>query len=176
MKKRLVFTVLSLIIAGIFLFGCYTILTHPRVEGEEEEVYSGRYYRENCTDCHYDYHSYPYGYYYGFYPDYYWNSPRWGHYYNYPWWWDWYRWDYFWYDDDGYIREDIEKGERRRGSTLVPPYSSGMGGTPPVITQPKSKKEEKVIRKVLKEGKEEGKGEEPKKEEKKKETKPPKRR
>jgi len=180
MRKRLVFAILSLIIAGIFLYGCYTVLTHPTVGGEEEEAYSGRDYREHCTDCHIDYHNYPYGYYYGYSPDYYWHSPRWGHYYNYPWWWDWYWWDYFWYDDGDYVREDVEKGERRRRKeTLAPPYSDDLGGVPPVITERKTKDWRKTIKKVLKdvkEGEGEKKGKETKKEEKKKKDKPPKRR
>jgi len=134
MRNRWVLMGLLLTIMGIFVLGCYTILSHPRVESEEEEAYSGRYYRENCTDCHVDYHNYPYGYYYGHYPDYYWDYPRWGHYYIYPWWWDWYSWD----GEGGGVTIPDEKIEKRRRS-LEPPYVPGTQGSfPPVLVQPKS--------------------------------------
>jgi hypothetical protein len=180
MTKRIAILLVLTIIAGIFLLGCYTVLTHPRVEGEEEEHYSGRYYRENCTDCHVDYHQYPYGYYYGYSPDYYWGYPRWGYYYNYPWWWEWYWWDY--YDDEGeYVPRDIEKGERRR-SNLAPPYSGVTGTSAPAMTNPGDKGAIQVIKKILKGGSgkgtvvEQGSKKEEKKEEKKTEEKAPRRR
>ena len=165
MNKRLFLVILLIFIAGIFLMGCYTMLAHPGVEGEEEAAYSGTYYREHCTDCHTDYHNYPYGYYYGFSPDYYWNYPRWGHYYNYPWWWDWYGGDYSGVEE---VPNNIEKGERRRG--LAPPYS-GESTTPvPIITVPGSKGERGVIEKTVKEEpKEQGKEEKSKEETTKKE-------
>ncbi|MFQ6002956.1 MAG: hypothetical protein ACE5KJ_04345 [Candidatus Zixiibacteriota bacterium] len=141
MKIKFVWLGIVLIIVGVFVIGCYTLLTHPRVQGEEEEriEHSGEYYREHCIDCHGDYHSYPYGYYYGFYPDYYWSYPSWGHYYAYPWWWErswWY------YDDDvEYVPISEKKAERRRG--LEPPYVP-EGRTPsPFISLPPSSKEEK---------------------------------
>jgi len=109
MAKRMTILSVLLLTAGVFILGCYTVLTHPGVEGEEEEHYSGTYYRQNCTDCHTDYHQYPFGYYYGYSPDYYWENQRWGHYYNYPWWWEWYWWDY-WDDDREFVpREDIRR-------------------------------------------------------------------
>lgn len=133
MRNRWVLMGVMLTIIGIFVVGCYTILSHPRVEGEEGETYSGRYYRDNCTDCHADYHNYPYGYYYGYYPDYYWNYPRWGHYYIYPWWWDWY-----WWDDGGgggiIQQEKIE----RRGRSLEPPYVPSTQGSSPSVIESKS--------------------------------------
>jgi hypothetical protein len=179
MAKRIAILVVLLIIAAIFLLGCYTVLTHPTVEGEEEEHYTGIYYRENCTDCHVDYHQYPYGYYYGYSPDYYWESPRWGHYYNYPWWWEWY-WSDYWDDDAESIPRDIEKGERRR-SSLAPPYSGATGVRTPVMTSPGDKGAINVIKKILKGGSgEETVVDQPekkeKKEEKKTEEKAPKRR
>ena len=132
MRNRWVLMVLALTISGILVMGCYTILSHPRVEDEEGEYYSGRDYRQYCTDCHVDYHNYPYGYYYGYYPDYYWSYPRWGHYYVYPWWWDRYWWD----DDGGGIIQD-KKGKRR--STLEPPYvPESKGVFPPALIGPKS--------------------------------------
>jgi hypothetical protein len=124
MQRKVILLVVFLIIVAVSGVGCYTILTHPRVEGEEGDAieHTGRYYREHCTDCHGDYHSYPYGFYYGYYPDYYWSNPRWGRYYAYPWWWD-----RYWWDDDGYYYdgeevepEGAEKAARRRG--LPPPY------------------------------------------------------
>ena len=124
MNKKIVLLGILLVILGVMGIGCYTILTHPRVEGEEGEAieHTGRYYREHCTDCHQDYHSYPYGFYYGYYPDYYWSNPRWGHYYAYPWWWDGYWWDdnHYYYDEGEYEPVSAEKAERRRG--LEPPY------------------------------------------------------
>jgi hypothetical protein len=133
MKKKIVFLGILLAILAIMGIGCYTVLTHPRVQGEEGEVveHTGMYYREHCTDCHSDYHSYPYGFYYGYYPDYYWNYPRWGSYYAYPWWWDRYWWDddYYHYDDGDYVPESAEKAERRRG--LVPPYVLPEGSQVP---------------------------------------------
>ncbi len=129
MKEKLVFLSVLLVILSIGAVGCYTVLTHPRVQGEEAEAveHTGRYYREHCTDCHGDYHNYPYGFYYGYYPDYYWSQPRWGRYYAYPWWWDWYWWDddYDDYDDAQYETVTSEKADRRRG--LVPPYVSPQG-------------------------------------------------
>ncbi len=150
MAKRIVILSVLVIIAGIFLLGCYTVLTHPTVEGEEEEHYSGTYYRQNCTDCHVDYHQYPYGYYYGYSPDYYWENQRWGHYYNYPWWWEWYWWDY-WDDDREFVPRDIEKGERRR-SQLAPPYSGGTGMQPSVLSGSSGKAPVHIIKKILKGG------------------------
>ena len=131
MQRKIILLSVLLVILAISGIGCYTILTHPRVEGEEGEAieHTGRYYREHCTDCHGDYHSYPYGFYYGYYPDYYWSNPRWGRYYAYPWWWDRYWWDddRYHYEDEEYEPESAEKAERRRG--LLPPYVR-PGGTP----------------------------------------------
>ena len=131
MQRKIILLSVLLVILAISGIGCYTILTHPRVEGEEGEAieHTGRYYREHCTDCHGDYHSYPYGFYYGYYPDYYWSNPRWGRYYAYPWWWDRYWWDddRYHYEDEGYEPESAERAERRRG--LLPPYVR-PGGTP----------------------------------------------
>jgi hypothetical protein len=179
MAKRIVLLSVLLVVAGIFLLGCYTVITHPTVEGEEEEHYSGRYYRENCTDCHVDYHQYPYGFYYGYYPDYYWSYPRWGHYYNYPWWWEWYWWDY-WDDDAEYVPRDIEKGERRR-SNLAPPYTTGTGMQPSIISNPSPTGPMQIIKKILKSGSGEAEdvntgGKKEKKEQKKTEEKAPRRR
>ena len=140
MKIRFVWLAVALIIVGVLAVGCYTVLTHPRVQGEEEETieHTGAYYREHCTDCHGDYHSYPYGYYYGFYPDYYWSNPRWGHYYAYPWWWDRYWWD----DDDDaeYVPISDEKADRRRG--LEPPYVPDTRTPAPFVSEPPPRKEE----------------------------------
>lgn len=140
MKNRFIWLGILLIMVGVFAIGCYTVLMHPMVQGEEEETveHTGTYYRENCTNCHGDYHSYPYGYYYGYYPDYYWSSPRWGYYYAYPWWWDRYWWD----NDEGVesVPKSDEKGERRRG--LEPPYVPQTGTPAPFISVPPSKPEE----------------------------------
>jgi hypothetical protein len=144
MRKKVVLLGILLVILAIMGIGCYTVLTHPRVEGEEGEVveHTGRYYREHCTDCHGDYHSYPYGFYYGYYPDYYWSYPRWGRYYAYPWWWDRYWWDddYYYYDDPDYEPVSSEKAEKRRG--LEPPYvrpegTSGVPFNPPAYIKEK---------------------------------------
>lgn len=140
MKIRFVWLAVLLMMVGVFAIGCYTVLMHPQVQGEEEETieHTGAYYRENCTDCHGDYHSYPYGYYYGFYPDYYWSHPRWGHYYAYPWWWDRYWSDY---DDDAeYVPTTEEKAERRRG--LEPPYVPDIKTPAPFVSEPASRTEE----------------------------------
>ncbi len=150
MKKKIVMLGILLMILGIMGIGCYTVITHPRVEGEEGEVFehTGRYYREHCTDCHGDYHNYPYGFYYGYYPDYYWNNPRWGHYYAYPWWWDRYWWDddYYYYDDEEYDPVSAEKAERRRG--LAPPYvrPEGTSSAPLVNPNPAKEKEADEIK------------------------------
>ncbi len=144
MKKKIVLLGIFLVILGTMGIGCYTVLTHPRVEGEEGEKieHTGRYYREHCTDCHWDYHRYPYGFYYGYYPDYYWSYPRWGRYYAYPWWWDWYWWDDGYYYDDGeYIPKSTEKAERRRG--LEPPYVRPEGNPPLPYVNPNPAKGEK---------------------------------
>jgi len=142
MNKKIVFLGILLVILAVMGIGCYTILNHPTVQGEEAEnvEQSGQYYREHCTDCHGDYHQYPYGFYYGYYPDYYFNNPRWGHYYAYPWWWD----NYWWNDDNyhdngtGTTPESAEKAERRRG--MEPPYVLPQGTqntpfTPPTTTK-----------------------------------------
>ncbi|MDH4223484.1 MAG: hypothetical protein OEV55_08100 [candidate division Zixibacteria bacterium] len=164
MRNRWVLMVTLLVITGIFFAGCYTIMSHPRVEDEEGITYQGRDYRENCTTCHADYHSYPYGYYYGYYPDYYWDYPRWGHYYVYPWWWDWY-----WSGDEGgVIGIEDQKIEKERRS-LEPPYVTGTRGVfPPVLIEPKSSREtttKGTIEKVDKEKQPEQKKEETKEKE-----------
>ena len=143
MQRRIILLAVLLIIVAISGIGCYTILTHPRVEGEEGDAieHTGRYYRENCTDCHGDYHSYPYGFYYGYYPDYYWDNPRWGRYYAYPWWWDRYWWDddRYHYDEGEVVPESAEKAERRRG--LPPPYVLPGGTSSQPFVVPASGKE-----------------------------------
>jgi len=145
MKKKIVLLGILLIILGIMGIGCYTVLTHTRVQGEGEEAeYTGQYYREHCTDCHQDYHNFPYGFYYGYYPDYYWSNPRWGHYYAYPWWWDRY-WGNDYSNDNGGVEqtpESAEKAERRRG--LEPPYvlPQGTSNTPLVLPPGSTKQEE----------------------------------
>lgn len=148
MKKKLVLLIIFLVILSVMGVGCYTILTHPRVEGEEGEVieHSGLYYREHCTDCHGDYHNYPYGFYYGYYPDYYWSYPSWGHYYAYPWWWDRYWWNYddYYYDEGETEPESAEKADKRRG--LTPPYvrPEGTSTTPYVNPNPAKGNESEV--------------------------------
>jgi hypothetical protein len=141
MNKKIVFLGILLMILTITGIGCYTILTHPTVQGEEAEnvEQTGQYYREHCTDCHGDYHQYPYGFYYGYYPDYYFSNPRWGHYYAYPWWWDNYWWNNDNNNDNGAatVPESGEKAERRRG--MEPPYVLPQGTqntpfTPPTAT------------------------------------------
>ena len=141
MKNRFIWLGILIIIVGVFAAGCYTVLMHPLVQGEGEEQVeqTGQYYRENCTNCHGDYHSYPYGYYYGYYPDYYWSSPRWGHYYAYPWWWD----RYWWGNENGgeSVPKSDQKVERRRG--LEPPYVTPESGTPaPFISVPPPQQEQ----------------------------------
>ncbi len=148
---KIVFLSILLVILAILGIGCYTILSHPQVQGEEADnmEQTGQYYREHCTDCHGDYHQYPYGFYYGYYPDYYFNNPRWGHYYAYPWWWDNYWWNDNNYPDNGTgsASESAEKAEKRRGLEL-PPYVR-PGGTqntpfvPPVTTKSDQGTEEK---------------------------------
>ena len=133
MRNRWVLIGLLLTITAIFAAGCYTVLSHPGVKGEEEQAYNGSYYREHCTDCHADYHQYPYGYYYGYSPDYYWNYPNYGHYYNYPWWWDWY---YGQPSGGGGTTVPSERLEKNRRS-LQPPYvPGGQGINPPALTAP----------------------------------------
>jgi hypothetical protein len=179
MNKKFVLLGMLLVVLGIMGIGCYTVLTHPRVEGEEGEVveHTGRYYREHCTDCHIDYHRYPYGFYYGYYPDYYWSYPRWGRYYAYPWWWDRYWWDddYYYYDDGESVPESAEKAERRRG--MEPPYvlpegTTGIPFNPPAPVKGKEGPEikDKPTPKPI------DKGQEQKKEEKPEETKAKRRR
>jgi hypothetical protein len=115
----------ALLLFFLFSFaGCYTILKHP-AGSDEGHQYSQEYYRENCLDCHPDYHEYPYGYYHGYYPEYYFDNPRWGRYYVYPWWWD-----HYWYDSgDDYYEDDLAPGDAhdkashgQRGR-MIPPYS-----------------------------------------------------
>jgi hypothetical protein len=174
MKNRFVWLGIMFIIVGVFVMGCYTVLMHPRVQGEEEATieHTGEYYREHCTDCHGDYHSYPYGYYYGYYPDYYWSNPRWGHYYAYPWWWDRYWWDY---DDDAeYVPRSEEKAERRRG--LEPPYVPETKTPVPFISVPPSRTEEQPVQIKKEEKPKTPEPKEQKKEEKPKDEKAPKRR
>ena len=173
MQRKVILLVVLLIVVAVSGVGCYTILTHPRVEGEEGDAieHTGRYYREHCTDCHGDYHSYPYGFYYGYYPDYYWSNPRLGRYYAYPWWWE-----RYWWDDDGYYYdgeevepESAEKAEKRRG--LPPPYvRPGVTSSQPFVMPDPTKdtgsttvdKEEKHVSKKIEQ--QETKKEEPKKE------------
>jgi len=125
----------------VFLFGfggCYTILKHP-AGGDSAHEYSQEYYRENCLDCHPDYHEYPYGYFYGSYPEYYFDYPRWGRYYAYPWWWE-----HYWYDGDadndeygsGAVADDAhDKADRTRSrtSSMIPPYSTGSYNESPTF-------------------------------------------
>jgi hypothetical protein len=82
----------------VLLAGCYTVIVHPKIEGEK---LSREYLRANCIDCHADYHVYPYDpyeYYFG--ANYFWDYPQFGYYYSYPWWWDDYYWDYYLFGDD----------------------------------------------------------------------------
>lgn len=132
MRNRWVWISLILTITAIFAAGCYTVISHPGVTGEEEQTYHGTYYREHCTDCHADYQQYPYGYYYGYYPDYYQNYPNYGHYYMYPWWWDW----YYSQPSEGGTSVPSERLEKsRRG--LQPPYvPGGQVVNPPGLVQP----------------------------------------
>jgi len=131
MRNRWALLSLIFTITAIFAAGCYTVISHPGVQGEEQQAYNGTYYREHCTDCHADYHQYPYGYYYGYSPDYYWNYPNYGHYYNYPWWWDW----YYGQPSGGGTSVPSEKIEKRR--RLEPPYvPGGQGINPPALTAP----------------------------------------
>jgi hypothetical protein len=143
MKNRFIWLGILLIIVGVMVIGCYTVLMHPQVQGEEEATVenSGEYYREHCTDCHGDYHNYPYGYYYGYYPNYYWSSPRWGHYYAYPWWWD----KYWWSSNDEVesVPKSDEKVERRRG--LEPPYVPEDKTPVPFINVPSTKVQEQPV-------------------------------
>ncbi len=128
MNKKIVFLGILLVILTITGVGCYTILTHPTVQGEEAGniEQTGQYYREHCTDCHGDYHQYPYGFYYGYYPDYYFSNPRWGHYYAYPWWWDNYWWNNNNYNNgEATTPESNEKAEKR--GPMEPPYVLPQG-------------------------------------------------
>jgi hypothetical protein len=172
MKNRFIWLGILLILVGVFAVGCYTVLMHPLVQGEEEATveHTGEYYREHCTDCHGDYHSYPYGYYYGYYPDYYWSSPRWGHYYAYPWWWD-----RYWGNNDNQVEsvpKSDEKAERRRG--LEPPYVPQTGTPAPFISIPPQTNEQQPLQIGNEENSTTTK--EQKKEEKPKDTKAPRRR
>jgi hypothetical protein len=140
MKKKIVLLGVLIVALGIFSWGCYTIVTHPTVESEEGKAYSqsGEYYREHCTDCHAEYHDYPYGFYYNYYPDYYWDYPRWGHYNIYPWWWD----SYWWNNEPSpsgpeSTPERVDKAERKRG--MEPPYATP---SVPYYNPPISKQEE----------------------------------
>jgi hypothetical protein len=107
--------------------GCYTILQHPA---------DGEGYRANqtsdCTRCHADYHSYPYGYYYSPYPSYWWEYPHYSHYYAYPWWWSYYDYPYLEGDNeyDTYVSDPGTKFDRRevRDGPMPPPHSFSPGG------------------------------------------------
>ena len=127
--RRFLTWLFPLATVAIVCMGCYTVLVHPGTE----ENYTSHDYQQNCTDCHSDYHEYPYGYFYGDYPDYWWDTPRYGHYYAYPWWWD-----YYWYtekphrqnitdnggDEAPDVRGEGKKIERRQ--TLRPPYTDDI--------------------------------------------------
>lgn len=136
---------LAVKILAIFAFvaaamapGCYTVLKHPTDEGGYAASQTS-----DCTRCHYDYATFPYGYYYAPYPDYWWQYERFGSYYAYPWWWSYY--DYSYNDDNIATESDGRetKFDRSESSTepMPPPYwhsghsaFPGTGITTPSIT------------------------------------------
>lgn len=78
--RRLIF-IFAAVLLCLLAVGCYTKLSHPKVDTMGSVHGEGR----QCQDCHSDqeyyYHHYPYYY------DSYWNYGNWWSYYCDPWWW-----------------------------------------------------------------------------------------
>jgi hypothetical protein len=116
-------------IASVLLAGCYTVIVHPKFDGEK---LSGEYLRANCIDCHADYNVYPYDpydYYFG--ADYFWNYPQFGYYYSYPWWVDDYYWDYYLYGGDpdfyfSFMTSSADNDEFDERTPLRPDYHGSI--------------------------------------------------
>jgi len=113
-----------LVVSGLLVAGCYTVLVHPQVEttGEDNSP-------RMCSDCHSsaDYYYWHFPYQYGWYSGY----PSYRHYYYDPWWWDNY---WYWDDNNGHDGDHHDGGERAPEGHLwqprVPPGSAESG---PVI-------------------------------------------
>ena len=135
MAKSIIIICALLLASMITSYGCYTVIKHPSVLGNETQTEGDNHSKgRDCVSCHQDFHEYPYGYYYGYYPDYYWSYPRWGDYYVYPWWWD-----NYWYNSKGpgdnpVPTEQGTKPATRRG--LEPPYVRGIEPIPPPSYNP----------------------------------------
>ncbi len=115
MKK--IFLVMIVLLAAAVIAGCYTVIVHPRVEGDGDYSYRTRY----CSDCHgspdFYYWHWPY------YDTWYWRYPHWRSYYCRPWWWS----DYWYWkgDSEGPIYQEPRYfDERTRPATPVLPGGS----------------------------------------------------
>lgn len=109
-----------LVVSGLLVAGCYTVLVHPQVETTGEEPFP-----RMCSDCHSsaDYYYWHFPYQSGWYSGY----PSYRHYYYDPWWWN----DYWWWDDD----EDHHGGGERapEGHLWQPRVPPGGAGSEPAI-------------------------------------------
>jgi hypothetical protein len=137
-----------LLILGVTLAGCYTLLRHPTVL-EERSDSTGYDHASGyaCTDCHnnlYDHHwdhrwSGGYGlwggYWGGFYPYRYYPSSPWSRYYWEPWWSGWGGW---YYNPPPYSpgTPAPEPPDRPQTRRALPPSPSGNPAPPPTMNPP----------------------------------------
>jgi len=134
---------LTLLLLGVFLGGCYTVLRHPT--GGNVVAESATY--RSCADCHADaayYHPY---YRYGR------SHSWWGPYAGNPWWYDHYWWWPHGHEDPGSSEgPHVETGRRHLWSSsgwpsggwgfTSPPSQSGKSDGPPRSAPPKTNQNE----------------------------------
>ena len=120
--RRLIRLLIPLtLIVAIIGPGCYTMIWHPKDETSHRKVDQ----LSDCTSCHVEYGSYPYGYYYDPYPDYWWDHPGYSAYYAYPWWWSYYQYPYLDgnYDQGESSLRGTQFDQREAVYIPPPPYS-----------------------------------------------------
>lgn len=121
MKSRW-YMIIGLLLVGLLLSGCYTVLKHPKAVNDEG-LTSDYYDPDACAHCHVDGSFYNYGY-----EDYYSHYQPLLEYYGRPWWWDAYWGDEWYYEENGGWRPNgIKDSSRDRG--FVGSGISGSSGT-----------------------------------------------
>jgi hypothetical protein len=113
---------LALLMFGLLVAGCYTVLVHPTVEttGDNQTP-------RTCADCHSsaDYYYWHFPYQYNWYSRY----PSWNRYYHDPWWYD----NYWYWKDDGSGGTGAPQGhlwQPRVAPGSEPTIAPGTSGTP----------------------------------------------
>jgi len=119
MKRVISLLVPLTFILAVIIPGCYTVIQHPRDESGYRAMQTS-----DCTGCHYDYNTYPYGHYYSPYPEYWFEFSHYAAYYSDPWWWKYYE-----YPGHGEGRGD-KFTNSESGEPTIPPYAPQTGSLP----------------------------------------------